>query len=95
MQEYFGHIKTMLAFWESLEKEESTPIQEKVVVRRRSQRLESLVGMMGMKQDTNLPNNTSTGGRNSNLISTFTKPQTSVYQGWNSDQLTSVDGQSS
>ena len=95
VQEYFGDIKTMLAFWESLEKEESTPIQEKVVVRRRSQRLESLVGMMGMKQDTNLPNNTSTGGRNSNLISTFTKPQTSVYQGWNSDQLTSVDGQSS
>ena len=48
VQEYFGDIKTMLAFWESLEKEESTPIQEKVAVRRRSQRLESLVGMMGM-----------------------------------------------
>ena len=40
VQEYFGDIKTMLDFWESLEKKESTPIQEKVAVRRRSQMLE-------------------------------------------------------
>ena len=50
-RERFRDISTMLAFWERQECEEKTPVQEKVVARRRrSTRLEGLVERLGLEQ---------------------------------------------
>ena len=51
-EEQFMDITTMVAFWERQEDEEPTPVQERVLVRRRrSTRLEGLVGMLGLEQE--------------------------------------------
>ena len=83
-KEHFGDVATMLDFWERLEKEEPTPIQEKVLVRRRSARLESVVEMLGVEQDRDfeMPNYTMKGENNIFIKkSSNSKPQTSIYLG--------------
>ena len=79
---------TMLAFRERQECEEKTPVQEKVVARRRrSTRLEGLVERLGLEQvgvDTK-PNNILGGTVDeieiSNLFISNYQPQTEIFLG--------------
>ena len=90
--ETFTNITRMVAFWEKQEREEATPVIEKVVIkRRRSKKLEGIVKNMGLEALVveHKPTFSDGGEASKEAMKTtsilsyniITKPQTLIYLG--------------